>query len=139
MQTFFVYEDTKLNAQVLDNKRLGKQRVEAIQILRSLIGETDGWKNHPAVKMWKGYEPFLLYMYLYDIMGEWKRRGYRNDKCEEHYKYLTRKIDIDIVKPDWLDENFMNSHRSKLISKNYDYYKPKFPVVEEGLEYIWPV
>lgn len=53
MQTFLPYTDPEKCARVLDNKRLGKQRVEAIQILNVLLGvtQTKGWRNHPAVKM----------------------------------------------------------------------------------------
>lgn len=36
MQTFLPYPDFKKSASVLDNKRLGKQRLECLQILRTL-------------------------------------------------------------------------------------------------------
>ena len=36
MQTFLPFPDFKMSAQVLDYKRLGKQRVEALQILKTL-------------------------------------------------------------------------------------------------------
>jgi hypothetical protein len=50
MQTFLPYESYARSAAVLDRQRLGKQRVEAMQILRVLAGETAGWGNHPAVR-----------------------------------------------------------------------------------------
>jgi hypothetical protein len=61
MQTFLPYKDFKKSAKVLDNKRLGKQRVEAFQILNILLGrtKTKGWRNHPAVLMWKGHSNAL--------------------------------------------------------------------------------
>jgi hypothetical protein len=37
MQTFLPYEDFTLSAQVLDYRRLGKQRVEALQIYNVLV------------------------------------------------------------------------------------------------------
>lgn len=37
MQTFLPYPDFCGTALVLDRKRLGKQRVEALQVLRGLI------------------------------------------------------------------------------------------------------
>ena len=52
MQTFLPYKSFVKSAQCLDNKRLGKQRVEAMQILKSIYIEDYGWKNHPATKMW---------------------------------------------------------------------------------------
>ncbi len=58
MQTFLPYEDFTLSAQCLDYRRLGKQRVEALQIFNALTGastkdgrEYRGWINHPATKM----------------------------------------------------------------------------------------
>jgi len=51
VQTFLPYTDFIKSAKCLDYKRLGKQRVEAKQILNILLGETTkaGWTNHPAV------------------------------------------------------------------------------------------
>ncbi len=54
MQTFLPYPDFAESARVLDNKRLGKQRVEVLQILNVLTDSTrKGWRNHPAVAMWR--------------------------------------------------------------------------------------
>jgi hypothetical protein len=50
MQTFLPYSSFEESARILDYRRLGKQRVEAWQILRSLDGITKGWSNHPAVR-----------------------------------------------------------------------------------------
>ena len=33
---------------------VGKQRVEALQVLRALVRPVYGWKHHPAVRMWVG-------------------------------------------------------------------------------------
>ena len=57
MQTFLPYKGFRQSAQALDYKRLGKQRVEALQIHNIVSGKrtTGGWVNHPAVKMWQGY------------------------------------------------------------------------------------
>lgn len=55
MQTFLPYSDFRRTARVLDVRRLGKQRVETLQILRALTFDDYGWRNHPAVTMWVGY------------------------------------------------------------------------------------
>jgi hypothetical protein len=60
VQTFLPYPDFALSAGVLDPRRLGKQRVEAIQVLRGLTVPGYGWRHHPAVKMWAGYEEALV-------------------------------------------------------------------------------
>ncbi|TMR24154.1 hypothetical protein ETD86_05390 [Nonomuraea turkmeniaca] len=59
MQTFLPYPDFAASAAVLDPLRLDKQRVEALQILRALTVSEYGWRHHPVVKMWAGYEAAL--------------------------------------------------------------------------------
>jgi hypothetical protein len=49
VQTFLPYADFRRSAEVLDPKRLGKQRVECLQVLRGLTVPTYGWRHHPAV------------------------------------------------------------------------------------------
>src|ERR671917_433293 len=56
MQTFTPYADFEQALRTLDLKRLGKQRVEVIQIVRALTVPGYAWSSHPAVLMWKGYE-----------------------------------------------------------------------------------
>ena len=68
MQTFLPHESFKKSLKVLDWRRLGKQRVEAHQVLNVLLGrtETKGWVNHPITRMWDGYEPALqLYFNMF--------------------------------------------------------------------------
>lgn len=45
MQTFLPYPSIIKSLRCLDNKRLGKQRVETLQILRALRGITRGWQE----------------------------------------------------------------------------------------------
>ena len=63
MQTFLPYKNFIKSAKCLDYKRLGKQRVEALQIHNIISGKrtTGGWINHPVVKMWTGYDQLLAY------------------------------------------------------------------------------
>ena len=58
MQTFLPYSSFKDTAKVLDYRRLGKQRVEGMQIIQTIENQ-NGWKNHPIVKMWTPYVPAL--------------------------------------------------------------------------------
>jgi len=131
------------NAKNLDNRRLGKQRIEGLQIASCLLEKETRWKNHPAVKMWGGYEGFLINYYLEEIFKEWELKGFKNDKCELWYEKLkfisNNQIVILILKPAWLTSEFIEAHRSNLIRKDYDFYKSLFPNTIEGLSYIWPV
>ena len=52
MQTFVPFADFEKSMRTLDSKRLGKQRVEVIQIVRALTVPGYAWSSHPAVLMW---------------------------------------------------------------------------------------
>lgn len=132
MQTFLPLPDFEQSARVLDNKRLGKQRVEAYQILRVLRGITRGWRNHPAVRMWRGYDPALR-LYLRTVISEWVRRGFRNA-----IRVRSPKFRPDM--PPWFgDPEFHAAHRSNLIRKDPDWYGRFGWEEEPGLPYVWPV
>jgi hypothetical protein len=134
LQTFLPYADFKKTAECLDNKRLGKQRVEALTILRVLAGEVKGWRHHPAVLMWKGYENALV-AYGLAICDEWIRRGFK-DRCRA--RILCYKKKGRTTKPPWLgDPEFHRSHQSNLVRKN-PMYRGYFNVADD-LPYIWPV
>lgn len=141
MQTFIPFKDIKKSAECLDNKRLGKQRVEAIQIARCLLGlSSSGWKNHPAVQMWRGYEPYLIKVYLKTMMDEWGRRGFDNDKSKVHYDELYRKVrNKKPVPPRWVTADFCFAHQSNLLRKDEEHYKQYFAEsVPKNLPYLWP-
>lgn len=150
MQTFLPYPDAVKTAECLDNKRLGKQRVEAIQIANILLDrtKTKGWRNHPAVLMWKGYEGYLIFDYLKIILDEWNKRGYKNHKCAEHYLELWtlwwgstnfKECLLFLPKPEWITSEFCRSHQSNLVRKNPEHYRKYFPNVPDNLPYVWPV
>ena len=77
MQTFLAYPDFTQSAKVLDRQRLGKQRVEAKQILQTIMDPSRGWQHHPAVSMWRGYTRQLA-QYGAAICREWIDRGYND-------------------------------------------------------------
>lgn len=146
MQTFLPYPNFEQSAQCLDWRRLGKQRVEAFQLLIS-IGDTwaiierikrgyngpikRGWANHPAAKMWKGYH-YSLGSYMNTMIREWTRRGYKNTMS----LYPTE----DGVMPWWFgSEVFHASHRSNLLRKDFEYYKQFNWTESPDLPYIWPL
>jgi len=146
MQTFITHKNMAISAKNLDNKRLGKQRVEALQIFECLmVKESKSYKNksmrnHKAVKMWKGYEKFLLEVYITEILFEWQIiRGFKNIKCLSKYKkYMKYTEKQSLVKPLWITNEFIESHRSSLIEKNPQHYKTLFPNTIEKVKCIWP-
>lgn len=135
MQTFLPYESFDLSAQSLDYRRLGKQRVEAKQILLALGRTSGGWVNHPAVRMWRGYENALC-NYGYFICGNWIERGYRDSL----QGWFVQQQNGPIVLPPWLgDPELHRSHQSNLVRKDPDFYRVQFPLVPDDLPYVWPV
>tara|TARA_Y100000592_G_C5276272_1_gene224217 strand:- start:43 stop:513 length:471 start_codon:yes stop_codon:yes gene_type:complete len=143
MQTFLPHESFEKSAQVLDWRRLRKQRVEGMQIINAITGKKrkdgkpyKGWINHPCSVMWKDYVPALKH-YTNVIIQEWITRGYNNNM--EFYD--TGKI----IMPDWIgNEKFHSSHRANLLRKDFDYYSqfgwtenPERPYVWHDKEKLW--
>jgi hypothetical protein len=110
------------SAKVLDKKRCWKQVVEAKQIIDCIeSGLTKGWKNHPAVLMWKGYEVALKY--YFNIYLNVSIDKHRIKTMYRAYNYLPYS---EI--PWWLgNEDFHRAMRSRLIEKDREFYLPLFP------------
>jgi|TARA_R110002020_G_scaffold390400_1_gene600887 hypothetical protein len=133
MQTFLPLPSIGMSIRCLDNKRLGKQRVEALQILKALRGEykNGAWVNHPATKMWRGHEDALNF-YKDLCIEEWIRRGFKNTM--DHSR-------IHIVKlPPWIGKDeFHASHRSNLLRKDAAHYSQFNWGEPDDLPYVWPI
>jgi hypothetical protein len=135
VQTFLPYADFDRTAQVLDSARLGKQRVEALQVLRALTFPDYGWQRHPVVGMWRGYRPALV-AYGQTIVREWTARGHP-DRCGPQIAEFS--ADGPFRPPPWLGSPVLHrSHRSALVRKDPAYYGPLFPGVPDDLPYVWP-
>lgn len=141
MQTFLPYASFDRSVACLDRMHLGKQRSEALQILRALDRSRDyGWRNHPAVRMWRGY-PVALAMYGVNACEEWVARGYQDTVASTIIEEAARGDfeRADSLVPPWLgDEAFHLSHRSQLARKRPEYYGRLFGPVPE-VPYVWPV
>ena len=130
MQTFLPYPDFRRCAAALDMRRLGKQRVEAYQLLRVLRGHTRGWTNHPAARMWRGHEA-ALGAYMNACIDEWVRRGYRNTMSKARVSRYRL--------PPWFgDDAFHASHRANLLRKDPAYYARYGWREDPAAPYVWP-
>ncbi len=130
VQTFLPFPDFEKSAEVLDFRRLGKQRSEALTIYRA-IRNGNGWSSHPVVDMWRGYVEALK-LYHDVVISEWIDRGYRNNmdlfNVEEPIDY-----------PSWLgDERLHDSHKSNLLRKDPEFYGQYDWDVSKDLDYFWP-
>lgn len=142
MQTFLPYPSFAASARALDAPRLGKQRVETLQLIRAQTVPGHGWRHHPAAKMWAGHVPALV-AYGLAMTDEWIRQGHADTVRE---KLLAYAPEVDGVEQDaldlprWIgDEAFHRAHRSNLIRKDAAFYRPRFgDDVPDDLPYIWP-
>jgi hypothetical protein len=149
MQTFTPYSNFEASARALDTKRLGKQRVEVIQIVRALTVPGYAWSSHPAVLMWKGYEE-ALGRYGLTMCDVWTERGF-GDTCAATIIADLDTFGISSIRtypelaadnalPEWLfDPEVLRSHRSALVRKDRAHYGDRFPDVPDDIDYVWPV
>jgi hypothetical protein len=149
VQTFLPYPDFEATAWALDTRRLGKQRVEVIQIVRALTRPDYAWKSHPAVLMWSGFEE-ALGTYGQVVSRVWVEQGF-GDTCAATIAADLAAAGVEELRPQaelagagelppWLgDEALHRSHQSALVRKDPDFYGPRFPGVPDDLPYLWPV
>lgn len=145
MQTFLPYSDFRRSLECLDYRRLGKQRVEAKQLLQALgvrnpewkpLDKPSSWRKHPACKMWYGYEGALKLYHDLAII-EWQARGYKNNM--PLFETYDNEDSYDFY-PWWVGLNeFHASHRSNLLRKNYEHYSIYGWTEPDSLNYFWPV
>ena len=157
MQTFLPYEDFKQSLDCLDYRRLGKQRVECLQMLRTYIpGDTKkGWSNHPVTKMWSATPKALAYYGLLDC-DCWISRGYKDttkqkildaimdivgpvtqEELSDEYANAIFNGDSDFL-PIWFgNKAYHDSHKSNLLRKNHEFYSQYGWDVPDDLPYVY--
>jgi hypothetical protein len=149
MQTFLPSGNSLFAAQALDNKRLNKQILEGYQILNVLAGNSMGWRNHPAVLMWKGHEGALL-DYIKDMITEAKYRGIKTENNEANINRISSKL-WNFEKPSWMQDKeklakVVATHRANLYRKDPIYYAEYANAVDSRFNkpccdkclYFWP-
>ena len=137
MQTFLPYISFKSSAMALDSRRLNKQILEGYQIL-NVLSNTDpkaAWRNHPAVKMWRGSEHVLL-EYVLCMVDEADRRGIKTDKNLANIMDLTDRMGQfwGTEEPEWYTNDIVmyritTTHKANLYKKDPVYYYDFFSSV----------
>ena len=130
MQTFLPYKDFDKSAHALDSRRLNKQILEGYQILKVLNNPDPkaAWRNHPAVKMWRGFE-VTLFDYILAMIREADRRGIKTDKNKDNLIQLR----VATIKnwgngvPEWYNNKTImkrvtTTHKANLYRKDDAYY-----------------
>lgn len=141
MQTFLPYPSFEESAACLDPVRLGKQRVEALQLLRANTVPDYGWRHHPAAKMWAGRLPALV-AYGLAMTDAWTALGHADTVRPQLLAFAPEVEGLAqeaLELPWWLgDPDFHLSHRSNLVRKDPQYYRPLFGDIPDDLPYVWP-
>lgn len=140
MNTFLPLPNFAESAAVLDNHRLGKQRVECLQILQALkLGNR--WSAHPATRMWSKH-PSGLAFYGITICVQWmhlKRKdgSYFDDGVADQISDLYDPDECDL--PWWFgNDRLHRCHRAALLYKNPGWYS-QFGWTEKPIQaYWWP-
>lgn len=149
MQTFITDINFNKSAQNLDRARLGASIYESIHILASLLKVNENLitpkrdvSNHPASKLWIGWEGCLL-NYIRIHIGEWRNRGYKSKINFNNYRMLCYEIPYEYIKkaegytiPDWVTKKVIDTHRNCLYRKRPDFY----PIEWRGdmeMQYSW--
>lgn len=135
MQTFVPYDDFERSASCLDMRRLGKQRVETLQLIRCNLEVSAGWKNHPAAKMWAENINGLI-AYGIAMCEQWKSLGYKDTCLEKMLSYgYPDKRDLPRW---WGDESVHSSHRANLMRKMPEHYSQFGWTEDPSMPYVWP-
>jgi hypothetical protein len=142
MQTFVPENNMRRSIEVLDPKRLGKQRVETLQIMKALAGLSKGWVNHPATKMWRGYEGALMEYQYYTCKHWTEHYGYRDtcfDKTFDVFDIHFNSADGVELPHWWGDNRVHDSHKKALAFKDPVWYNKIYPTITGEYNYYWPV
>lgn len=147
MQTFLPYSSYRLTAKCLDRQRLGKQRIETLQILKPLARDIltynlpphhaaflsaaipVGYSDHPVTRLWAGYEPSLC-RYGISMCDEWISRGYNDTTRPKLLAILEalKPFNPNPSCPPWTTDPAVHmQYRRLLLHKDSAHYGKYFP------------
>lgn len=138
MQVFVPYASPYRVALCLDMRRLNKQIIEFRQILAAIRGESNAWKNHPCVKMYRDHMEWLeYYMFCLECYRESVRARDEQDPDEmwiQSHLAEDWSAQSDAITPPFLTEEFCKHHRDRLFTKDPEWYRDLFTHCEESEE-----
>lgn len=115
MQIFLPYIDIINVAKCLDKRRLHKQIVECKQIIKTITGESEAWKNHPIVKMYSNDLEFVK-MYLGVLEKYWED----NEKITKNLAILNEAARIKL--PSFINNEYLATMKGRLYVKDPVHY-----------------
>jgi hypothetical protein len=154
MQTFMTRKSYHRSMHDLDDKRLINQFEEAMQLARVIGGLTDGYRNHPAAKMWMTYD-HALNVYIHNTIQErvlrWGQRYNRSrpgavdpwvrmDELSRELREANGPLPPYEVPPWFEDLDVLRSHRSNLLRKLPGHYGHMWnEAISDDWPYLWPI
>jgi len=149
LQTFLPYSDFERSARVLDPRRLGKQRVEVIQVVRALTLPSYGWRHHPVTLMWSGFEE-ALGAYGLVVCRVWRELGSDDTFADTIGSDLARagvgplRSQDDLAAtdelPTWAGRRSVAPQPPVgALAQGSGLVRPALPDVPDDVPYVWPV
>lgn len=125
MQVFITSQSFTESAQVLDSRRANKQIIECNQVYLAAIGASKGWSNHCITRLWKS-DLSALMAFAWACYYKRINEGGNPVKPVADPDSVSIKVQFDelsiklphFVKLSW----WINSMRSHLLAKDYEYY-----------------
>ena len=111
MQVFVIGSGLETAAAV-DSKRFNKQIIETKQILSTLSGISEAWKNHPCILQYKGYSDYL-FSYVMCLIAF--REG--DVSMAKMYSDIASNL-----KPEFHTVEYFNQMKRRLYTKNPTHY-----------------
>lgn len=137
--TFVPFFDVEKIYRIMNLKHKNKQITECIQLVKALQGEVQGYANHAATLMWKGYVDALK-TYHNIMLRLWYAEGYKGSRKE---------YEVDEENAEWPWwwgwDTLALSHKLSLYRKKPEHYTMQILELEEDLlplknkcGYVWP-
>lgn len=151
MITYVTHRGYGATAAALDDRKLGRQRVEAQEIFNTLtLGEE--LPKDPVYRMWEGYE-FALGIYCMMLCMEFTMHRGIADKIFWEVAAALKEMkrsdaSFSMEHPPWHDDkDVMRSHRSNLLRlqnegdavAGHDYLKHFGKATPKNMPYLWPI
>lgn len=115
MRTWLLDRDLIYSAMCLDKRRLLAQLNENAVIFNTIIGESQGWKNHPTILMWKQHPVF--FQYYHNI--HWLVAKSYGIRLTTSYHKIEQNVELPYW---WSDDMLFSNCRANLLFKEPDYY-----------------
>lgn len=126
MQVFIIGSPYE-TAMFLDKKRLNKQIVECIQMLKALEGLSKGWRNHPCTIQYDKHR-YWLWVYMLCLAA------YRE---EQYFNSILFSEVCERYKPEFHTDEYFEQMKRRLYTKDKEHYSYWSELGESNENWYW--